>query len=213
MAKPAGIGNCDLIVIPGTKNTIGDMEWLKESGMAEAIKSHVAAGGTVIGICGGYQMLGRSISDPEKIETGGSTEGLSLLPVDTELAGKKTRRSFEGSVTEPTGVLSVLKGAGIGGYEIHMGITTPYEDLAQFTSDGSGYCKGNVYGTYVHGLFDRKEVAAGIVEALATRAQKSVNTAKIADRADNKEKEYDRLADELRKSLDITAIYEMMGLR
>ena len=213
VSKPAEIGKCDLIVIPGTKNTIGDMRWLKESGMADAIKSYAAAGGCVIGICGGYQMLGRTISDPENTETGGREDGLSLLPVDTELAGEKTRRAFEGTFTEPTGVLSSVRRAKISGYEIHMGVTTPYEDISEFTSAGSGYCRKNVYGTYVHGLFDRKEASRGIIEALSKHANKSVDTEKIADRADNKEKEYDRLADALRKSLDMKDIYEMMGLK
>ena len=213
VSKPSEIGKCDLIVIPGTKNTIGDMRWLKESGMADEIKSYAAAGGAVIGICGGYQMLGRTISDPENTETGGREDGLSLLPVDTELAGEKTRRAFEGTFTEPTGVLSSVRRAKISGYEIHMGVTTPYEDISEFTSAGSGYCRKNVYGTYVHGLFDRKESSRGIIEALSKHANKSVDTKKLADRADNKEKEYDRLADALRKSLDMKAIYEMMGLK
>ena len=178
--------------------------------MAEKIKDHAAAGGVVIGICGGYQMLGRSICDPENTECGGNCEGLGLLPVDTVLAGKKTRRSFDGTVTEPMGALSSLKGTAISGYEIHMGVTTPYEDISEFTSDMSGYCKGNIYGTYVHGLFDRKDAARGMIEAIAAKSGKSVDTSDIADRADQKEKEYDRLADILRKNLDMNAIYEMM---
>ena len=210
VSKPSDIGNCDVIVIPGTKNTIGDMKWLAESGIGEKIKEHASAGGTVFGICGGYQMMGRGISDPENTECGGSTEGLSLLPVDTVLTPEKTRRTFEGTIYEPTGVLAPLKGTAISGYEIHMGVTAPYEDISEFTSDSSGYCRENIYGTYVHGLFDRKGAAAGMIEAIASAKGKSVNTSDIEDRFDQKEKEYDRLADVLRSNLDMTAIYEMI---
>ena len=212
VSKPEDIGNADLIVIPGSKNTIGDMKAFGSSGMADAIRDLADSGKPVIGICGGFQMLGTLIEDPEGIEGGGSVEGLGLLPVKTVIGKEKMRRVFEGNVADPSGVLASVKGCGIRGYEIHMGTTVPIEELSEFTSEGTGYCRGNVYGTYIHGMFDTKEACTAIVRAIASANGKTIDTSNVSDRSDHKETQYDSLADILRKSLDIPAIYEMMGL-
>ena len=208
---PSDIGDADIVVIPGTKNTTGDMKWLRDSGMAQAIRELAANDTVIIGICGGYQMLGERIDDPEGSEGGGSMEGLSLLPVKTIIENTKTRKLFEGICEEPTGILSAIKGSPVRGYEIHMGKTECTKEAAPFTSDGTGYCIGNVYGTYVHGLFDTKEMAAGVVNAVAAGHKKSVRVSDITDQTDYKEKQYDALADVLRNSLDMPAIYKAMG--
>ena len=206
-------GNPNVIIIPGSKNTIEDLRWLKSSGLADKIISEEGKGKVIFGICGGYQMLGRKIEDPEGVECGGCEDGLNLLPVETSLQGKKIRSEFTGRVEDATGVLQSLKGKNVEGYEIHMGVTTPVKDesegtgecpdLTPFTSNATGYSKGNVYGTYVHGFFDKKE----ILECVTGR---EVDSAK--DFRDFKETQYDILEKGLRESLDLKYIYEIMGI-
>ena len=212
ITDPADLGDPDILIIPGTKNTIGDTKWIREAGISEAVKGFAASGGVVIGICGGFQMLGRKIADPDNTECGGEVEGLSLLPVDTLLKGTKTRKTFEGSISEPSGVLSGLKGANTRGYEIHMGVTRPYEDVSEFTSGNTGYCRENIYGSYVHGMFDAGDVAKGLIRLVSEKRGKTVNTDTILDRKVHKEKQYDLLADCLRENLDIGAIYDLMSI-
>ena len=212
VSDPSKLSDEDMIIIPGTKNTIGDMRKLRADHMDDAIRKAAENGKAVIGICGGYQMLGDSISDPGNMEGGGSIEGLGLLPVKTVLAEKISERVSR-SIVDPTGVLAPLKGLAVNGYEIHMGHTVCNGKLNDFTSDGSGYCLGNVYGTYVHGLFDAKGVAAAVIGAVAEKAGKKIDLAHALDMESIKEKQYDALAETLRNSLDVEALYEMMGLK
>ena len=209
VSDPSELTGADIIVIPGTKNTIDDMKHLFATGMADAIRS-AADTVPVIGICGGFQMLGRSIRDPQALETGGSIDGLGLLDIETVICEEKTRKVFEGVISDPTGILSSAKGTNVKGYEIHMGRTRCLSDIHEFTSDGTGYCNRNIYGTYVHGLFDTKESSAAILTAVAAANGKTVDTSHLADQSRYLEKQYDLLADVLRNSLDIPAIYEMI---
>lgn len=197
-------GNPNIIIIPGSKNTIEDLRWLKSSGLGDKVISEAGKSKVIFGICGGYQMLGRQISDPDNSECGGSEEGLNLLPVDTVLLNEKVRREFKGRVTGATVTYANLKGCPVEGYEIHMGKTEPYETITEFTSDGTGYCKGNVYGSYVHGLFDKKEILTCITGR---------DNSEASDYAAFKKTQYDLLADELRKSLDMDYIYKVMGIK
>ena len=208
---PKDMGDPDLIIIPGTKNTIGDLRAIHKSGLAEAVTDLSSKGTAVFGICGGFQMLGRRIDDPYSVEEGGSEKGLSLLPVDTVLELEKVRTGFEGKVAKPTGVLGNIKGLDVEGYEIHMGKTTAFEDIPEFTSGGTGYCKGNVYGTYVHGFFDKRQVCVSVVESIASERGKSVDTGRVTDYAAYKEKQYDLLAQGLRESLNMKYIYDIIG--
>lgn len=121
--KPAQLAGADLIILPGTKSTLADLRWLRESGMeAQILKAH-AAGTPVFGICGGYQMMGRTVSDPDNTEGGGSLRGMSLLPIDTVFRPSKTTTQTRGTLLEIDGVLSDLSGLAVEGYEIHMGET------------------------------------------------------------------------------------------
>ena len=212
-SRPERIGKPDMLIIPGTKNTIGDLKWLKASGLGRVIEKLAGEGVPVFGICGGFQMLGRDISDPEGVEGTESGVGLGLLSVDTVMSSSKTRKSFAGNISVPTGVLSPLAGREIKGYEIHMGLTTPFEDVCEFTSNGSGYCRGNIYGTYVHGLFDENKTAAAVVGAISAAKGKSIDVSALADKAGYKQSQYDLLADTVRESLDMGAVYRMIGLR
>ncbi len=143
---------CDLVVLPGSKATIADLAALRGEGWDIDIAAHVRRGGRVLGICGGYQMLGGTIADPRGIEGAPSTvPGLGLLEVDTEMTGEK-------SLTEVSGT-TIADGVAIRGYEMHMGVTTgpdaarPLIRFADGRADGAVSADGRVAGTYVHGLF------------------------------------------------------------
>ncbi|MCR5670471.1 MAG: cobyric acid synthase [Butyrivibrio sp.] len=207
------LGDPDMIMIPGSKNTVADLEALKESGLAEKVVKKAGEGICIFGICGGFQMLGRKIEDPFETEGGGSCEGLSLLPVDTVLEKEKVQSLYAGKVTDCEGILDELKNVAVEGYEIHMGKTTPFEAVKEFTSAGTGYCKGNVYGTYVHGFFDKKEIMEKVVSAVSKMRGKAVSTEGATDYSEFKDSQYELLAGELRNSLDMDYIYRIMGLK
>lgn len=211
------LGEPDMVVIPGSKSTIADLRWMRESGLEAEIRRCCDADVPVFGICGGYQMLGEEVSDPEGVEGGGSIRGLGLLPVTTILAGDKKTEQFTGRFGKAEGIFSGLSGLEIEGYEIHMGRTglSEAKDTAHsvplgFTSGGTGLNSGNVYGSYVHGIFDRGEIAEKIVRALAEKKGISLTGSDVMDHKAFKEKEYDRLASILRESLDMEAIYGML---
>ncbi len=207
------LGDPDILIIPGSKNTIGDLRELKKSGLFDAIIRKANEGTVIIGICGGYQMLGEMVEDPEESEIGGSETGLGLLPVKTVIGSEKIRTVYGGEIVSATGCLEELKGAPVTGYEIHMGETVPTEELTEFTSGKTGYCKGNVYGTYVHGFFDKKEILRGVVNAVSTLHGKSIDTSSAEDYKDRKEIIYDKLAENLRSSLDMDYIYKVLGIQ
>ena len=215
--KSAQLEGADLIILPGTKATLSDLKWLRESGMeAQILKQH-AAGTPVLGVCGGFQMLGRTVSDPENTEGGGSLRGLGLLPVDTVFRPRKTTVQARGVVGALSGVFAGLSDAVVEGYEIHMGETErdaaalPFSTLTR--ADGTVVSDGcqveNAYGTYLHGVFDAPGVALRLAQALAVRKGVSLNDA-ACDTAAYKEQEYDRLADTVRQALDMDLIYRIL---
>ena len=213
ITKISEIERMDMIIIPGSKNTISDMVWLKETGLESKIVQASSAGKPVIGICGGYQMLGDKIYDPHGVEQGGEIEGLGLLPVETILLEEKHTRQVNGCIVDPTGMLGDLKGLCYEGYEIHMGETRVIRgELHEFTQEGSGYCQGNIWGSYVHGLFDNAEIVSGIVEILAKNKGIDISLDKVMDYRQLKELEYDRLADTLREHMNMELIYNMIGV-
>ena len=183
---------------------------------AKILKQH-AAGTPVFGICGGFQMLGRTVSDPENTEGGGSLRGLGLLPVDTVFRLRKMTTQARGTVGKVTGVLAGLSGTAVEGYEIHMGETVRDADAQPFCAltraDGTTVSDGcqveNAYGTYLHGVFDAPGVALGLAQALAVRKGISLDDA-ACDIAGYKEREYDRLADAVRQALDMDLIYRIL---
>ena len=214
VTRPSELGTPDMLVIPGSKSTIADLRWLRESGLDGEILRLCRQGVPVFGICGGYQMLGMSISDPEGVEGGGETHGLGLLPVETVLAGDKKTEQFRGRFEQAEGIFAPLSGLEIEGYEIHMGRSFTAGCIGQcvsgFTSGSTGVSSGNIYGTYIHGIFDRGEIAFAVVKALADRKGITLCMEEAADHRAFKEKEYDRLAEILRGSLDMDMIYSML---
>lgn len=220
-ARPADLEEADIIVIPGSKNTIDDLEYLRETGMAGSICRCATAGLEVVGICGGYQMLGRRIADPEKIEVGGEINGLGLLDVTTQLAGTKITQLVEAEslAVEPQQRLTVR------GYFIHMGQTSRGKARAAFhvrlvkstvggpelpleeCLDGAANDTGRVWGTYVHGLFDVPEFRRAWLNR--ARDRKGLETLKDSvsrDASQSLDGQLDRWADHLQRHLNIAPL-------
>ncbi|MEI3246689.1 MAG: cobyric acid synthase [Lachnospiraceae bacterium] len=217
----AELGDPDMILLPGTKNTMEDLLWMRENGLEALILKAAANGKVIFGICGGYQMLGETLSDPDHVEAGGSIRGMGLLPMDTVFADGKTRTRVNGTFCEVGGVLDCLTGTKLSGYEIHMGVSTLKDGAASMTQiedfvkkDGTkadGAQHGNVYGTYVHGVFDKEDVAKAVIRGIGR--MKGIDTENITgvDFQAFKETQYDILAAELRKHLDMDKIYEILN--
>ena len=251
--RTENFGQPDLVILPGTKNTLDDLMWLRENGLEARILRHARAQGPVLGICGGFQMLGESLSDPEGSDSGraGSRmRGLGLLPAVTVFSSQKTRRQVKGSVCA-----GELAGASVSGYEIHMGETRvangthpfarvrcengsnlfeqvrsesetghftqpgdnsdtsdkPYRDgEAQSGPQADGCVCGNVFGTYIHGLFDSGELTEKLASCLMKKKGIAVDTISVEPRISYKERQYARLADIVRGSLDMEAVYRAL---
>lgn len=209
----------DMIILPGSKNTMADLRWMRENGL-EAMVKKKAEDIPVIGICGGYQMLGEAICDPDEVEEGGQMQGMGLLPVSTSLQPEKTRTQVEGNFLPLQGILQPLSGNSFSGYEIHMGKTTnccmkkQNSPLARMKVQGcwkeEGTFQGNVYGTYVHGIFDHAQTAGRMVEILAKKKGVLVDTSSLMDYKAYEQLQYDKLAAGLRDSLDMPQIYGML---
>lgn len=227
------VGHPDLIILPGTKNTMGDLAWLRQCGLEAVIKQKAARGDLVFGICGGYQMLGKELLDPYREEGLVRMDGMGLLPVRTVFAKTKMRSQVSGRVSENLkGEFGQLCGAAVKGYEIHAGVTEAVEDgtvFSQVTMEGDGgfqsrrsseayygrkqdgmVCR-NVCGTYIHGVFDSSAICMGMLDILLGRKGiKTKRRIKQESYREYKEKQYGILADILRESLNINKIYEML---
>lgn len=190
----------DLIVLPGSKSVPRDLAWLRENGWDRAIERHLRYGGKVLGICGGMQMLGREIDDPEGFEgPAGRAKGLGLLDLSTTLTPHKLLENV-------TGRLTLGDAAPVRGYEIHMGrtrgaaLTRPAVLLDDGRPDGAVSDDGQIAATYLHGIFDTPEACAALLEWAG------VERAEALDYPALREASLDRLADTLAESLDLNAI-------
>ena len=201
VSSPGQLGDADLIILPGTKNTMDDLLWMRQNGLEAAVQKYAAKGKPVLGICGGFQMLGRSIRDPLGVEHGGQINGMGLLPLETEFAGEKTRTRTQGVLDRVDGPLAFLSGQPFDGYEIHMGLTGTDRNLVNWK---------NVYGTYLHGIFDRPETAQALISALMREKGMDPEAVKALDIAAYKQQQYDILADGLRRSLDMDEVYRIV---
>jgi adenosylcobyric acid synthase len=213
VSRPDELGSPDLILLPGTKNTMGDLLWLRQNGLEARILRLSADGTPVVGVCGGYQMLGERISDPYGVEHGGELRGMGLLPGVTEFAREKTRTRRSGTVGRLEGFFAPLSGASFEGYEIHMGRTDPGGAPFASLSPGGGQdgcAQGAVFGSYVHGLFDEGELAEKLVALLLQKRGITAAAARSMDFAVYKQTQYDLLAAALRKSLDMKMIYRIL---
>ena len=217
------LGHPDMIIIPGTKNTIGDMKWMRQVGIEAEILKQASAGTPVWGVCGGYQMLGKTISDPFGVEEGGDHQGMGLLDIKTDFIENKRTIQMEGKFSEVKGIFSSLSGEPLYGYEIHSGVTTYPEDksmtyIKPIHEDSAAFLEGsqniengyNVYGSYVHGVFDNEGIVVKIVEALLTKKGKKMEDIKTINFAEYKKQQYDILAQAVRDNFDMVKIYEIM---
>lgn len=209
------LGHPDLIFLPGSKNTMEDLKWMRQNGLEAAVKK-CSGEIPIFGICGGFQMLGNTIVDPDYTESGGAIRGMELLPTDTILKTEKTRCQTEGTLNAISRLFAGLSGAAYQGYEIHMGETT--YSASEQTEGGTlpivvqsnGFVHPDIYGTYVHGIFDRSEIASEIISSLAAKKGLSMESAAVMDYDAFKETQYDKLAEILREYLDMEAIYGML---
>ena len=222
--SPAQLGRPDLVIIPGTKTTIPDLAWMNERGLSKAVKELHDGGAAVVGICGGYQMLGTKVSDPDHIESSiTELDGLGLLPLSTVFQGTKETHRIAGRVVEATGLLADASGMRVSGYEIHMGRTVgegfaaPFriEDRADAPvteadcMEGAMDSSGSVLGTYIHGLFHNGGLRDAMLRELARR--KGVTLPDSSSELDM-DREFDKLADWVRSSIDMDLVYRISGL-
>lgn len=206
-STPEQLRKADFIILPGSKSTIADLRKLNESGMADAITEAYRGGICVAGICGGYQMMGQSVSDPAGVE-GEPTriKGLGILPVETEMTEKKITRQVE--------FRFMGKEEACRGYEIHNGRTTLSADanpaciLSDGSQDGCVAMRGNAFGTYIHGFFDN---TAAIEHIFLSCRRLDDAKAGLTDHRRYKEEQYDRLARHLRRHIDIDHLYKIMS--
>ncbi len=189
----------DLVILPGSKAVRADLDWLREQQWDTYLKHHLRYGGKVLGICGGYQMLGLSITDPRGVEgSPGSSEGLGLLPVDTELAEHKALHRAEGTLAD---------GSPIRGYEIHCGVSTSRAAITAFAKlkdgrqDGCCSADGQIIGSYLHGLFDQPEACAHLLQWAGLDGAEGINLGEL------RERNIQRLVDCLQQHLDLKTLF------
>ena len=206
-----GLGAPDCIILPGTKNTVDDLLWLRQSGLEAAILKLAERGTPILGVCGGYQMLGRQLDDPTGSESGRvqSLRGLGLLPTRTVFSEQKRRTQVTATVTaEP------FAGAKLTGYEIHTGRTvvegTPFDTLADGQPEGC--VNGSVFGTYLHGLFDTGELTEKLTVFLCKQKGIAPEAAALVPMEQYRQQQFDLLADGVRGALDMAAVYRAMGM-
>ncbi len=222
VARVEELGAPDAIVIPGTKNTLLDLAALKDRGFDTAVQRYAAAGGRVVGICGGFQMLGLTLRDPHGVESQEAPtqrmDGLGLLPSDTAFAREKRTVRVAGTFAGWPGATPTAPALPIEGYEIHMGETSfraPVQALFRFddgTSDGAAANDGRVWGTYVHGIFDNDGFRRSWLDML--RADRGLLPLESGYRhRETRETAFDRLAEHVRAHVDMEAIYAMIGIR
>jgi len=207
------LGHPDAVIIPGSKTTIPDLLTLQKSGMAEEIQNYVATGGTVLGICGGFQMLGELVADPEGIEgQAGRFDGLNLLPLKTFLTYHKVSRQRQVVSNYPQMGLPIM------GYEIHHGRSkiTNNEDIYQLFDDpslGVTNLEQSVWGTYLHGIFDNSPWRRAWLNRLRyPRGLQTLPTG-IPNYREQRETLFNNLADIIESNLNLTPILDLLESR
>jgi adenosylcobyric acid synthase len=230
ITKAEDFGTPDLIIIPGSKNTIEDLLYLRKSGVEALIKEYAQHSGqqglvNIIGICGGFQMLGKNIRDPHETETSlGEIEGMGLLNIETMFEMEKVTTKVEGTVHHflAEGPIGEQVATPVYGYEIHMGVCKYGEGAKPFTNinkkngenvsydDGGINNKGNIIGTYIHGIFDGAKFRESVINSIRDKKGIKLKTSKTYESL--RDIELDKLADIVRRSLDMNKIYQIMGL-
>lgn len=220
------LGSPDLIMLPGSKNTTEDLLYLRDSGLEAAIQKAVTSGTPLIGICGGYQMLGREIRDPHHTESQHDrVKGMGFLEMATEFSTEKLTSQVEASCHSWSFLGTKISASGLKGYEIHMGETffVGADDFHPLTitrragkacqvQEGTGRRDGLVFGTYIHGIFDHDGFRRMVINALRRKKglKPLANTRNVYA---EKQRSYDKLADIVRSSLDMDKLRSIMGLK
>lgn len=225
--RPARVFDFDAVILPGSKNTLEDLDYLKRTGMAEAIVAYRKSGGTVVGICGGYQMLGCAVRDPHGVESQLSeVTGLGLLEMETEMFPEKVTSQVEAEYLGPAASPGTdRRSLTVQGYEIHMGRSLDRgghqpvlrivrrAGRAVAVMDGLRTVDRRVWGTYVHGIFDNDAFRRDFLYDLQLRSGKTVAPSTgLVSYSDWKQEQYDRLAGHVRQHTDVERIYRLMGL-
>ncbi len=217
LARPEDAEKADVIIIPGSKQTINDMRWLEQTGFAEAIRRHAQSSKLTVGICGGMQMLGREIDDAIGLEGGGKATGIGLLSIRTLLNGEKITVPASGEICDARIFGFEIGCREIGGYEIHLGETVyengcaPFARVSRRTNatreivDGAVSKNGKTIGTYLHGLFDDDNFRHEFLRA-ARKASGLNEAKKLTFHRAEKEARYDRLAAHVREAIDLKQI-------
>jgi adenosylcobyric acid synthase len=216
--KPDDIGHAHAMIVPGSKNTIDDMRWLRQSGFVEEITQKHRQGTVVFGVCGGYQMLGQEVRDPSGQESNAPLcSGLNLLPVVTTLQSEKTTVLVQGQLE---GIFASIP---VSGYEIHMGQSVgdpgyqPFSTVrtvpdGELRPDGAMNSDGTVMGTYLHGIFDndvfRQQWLNQIRDRVGLPAPITSDWSMLAARSES----FDRLASIVRQHMNMDVLYEILGL-
>ncbi len=218
--------DADLLILPGTKNTVDDLNWLRETGMDSAIQANSKQGTPIIGICGGYQMLGKRILDEGGLESGSpnAVEGLGLLDVDTAFTNYEKVTERVSAIPLGKGMLERCRGREMAAYEIHMGKTVlgPNAEPAfrvirksgatTSSLDGALDQKGQVLGTYLHGLFDEPPVRESVIAYLASKNKITIETRK--ESVDQVwENGLNKLVSAVRANLDVDRILDLIDIR
>lgn len=219
------IGKADIIIIPGSKSTIADLVYIRNAGHEDEIRSHLEGGGTLIGICGGYQMLGKVISDPHGVEGGGEIKGLGYLDIETVMEDKKSTCQV---MAEPLPAgRNFTTDSRLRGYEIHMGNTTcgdgtkPLFEIVSRNGkgvnirDGAVSGNGSVWGTYIHGIFDNDRFRRSIIDSVKSKkaGSKLRPYTPLSKHSEIKEEGFKKLAELVRSNLDMKEIYNITGLQ
>jgi adenosylcobyric acid synthase len=214
----------DLVILPGSKNTTYDLKFFRDVGLEAWLKKYYNSGGMIMGICGGFQMLGQKIFDPDLVESAAKAiDGLGYLDILTNFSSQKITTRVRAAVLDLKGTaLEGLSGAKLEGYEIHMGVSTPVGDVFPFTwinsrldkptdeTDGYVSPNGRVFGTYIHGIFDTPDFLGRLLKILKNRKGQSGPSLEVINYRLFKDTEYDRLAEIVRKSVDVDKVYEII---
>ncbi len=221
VTDPANLGKPDLVIIPGSKNTLADLRFLHESGIGNNILTLCTKEIPIIGICGGYQMMGRLVKDPLHTESElEEVAGLGILPMVTEFYPQKHTVQSKGTILTDQGFFKACIGETVVGYEIHMGRSTLDEGhlpLFNLTSNGEsnldGLQAGNSYGSYLHGIFDNDSLRASLLNWLWERRGSKRPVDASLSQAALRESAFNELADLVRQNVDLERIRAIMGLR
>ena len=218
ITRASEVKDADILILPGTKNTIEDLNWLKQQGIADEIVRHARRGCMVIGICGGYQMLGEMLHDPLHVESRiPEIAGLGLLNLEVTFEAEKTTVQAHGNIRCGSGWLAEHNDLMLDGYEIHSGINTFGDGCVPFLylngrnePDGVTNKQGNVIGSYLHGIFDTGSFWRAIVNHMRKEKGMEENTGDILTIQEFRSREFDRLASIVRQNIDMDAVYKII---